>query len=126
MLSLRHVLNVLYVLSQVSVIVLNTLARHECYWNYMSLLLTQTGVCPFRNLYDHLSLFLPKGDPLPPSLVDLVMNSPISSVDDLKRLLDVESVGKADPIQFLSDFFIGFLSLQIYYYYYFIHHRKHS
>ncbi|KAL1251080.1 hypothetical protein QQF64_018876 [Cirrhinus molitorella] len=31
-------------------------------------------------------------DPLPPSLVDLVMNSPISSVDDLKRLLDVESV----------------------------------
>ncbi|XP_050950857.1 uncharacterized protein si:ch211-79m20.1 [Labeo rohita] len=35
-------------------------------------------------------------DPLPPSLVDLVMNSPISSVDDLKRLLDVESVEEDD------------------------------
>uniref|UniRef100_A0A3B1JZF1 Platelet-derived growth factor beta polypeptide a n=1 Tax=Astyanax mexicanus TaxID=7994 RepID=A0A3B1JZF1_ASTMX len=29
---------------------------------------------------------------LPPSLVDLVMNSPISSMQDLQRLLDVESV----------------------------------
>uniref|UniRef100_A0A8C1W074 Platelet-derived growth factor beta polypeptide a n=1 Tax=Cyprinus carpio TaxID=7962 RepID=A0A8C1W074_CYPCA len=35
-------------------------------------------------------------DPFPPSLVDLVMNSPISSVDDLKRLLDVESVEEDD------------------------------
>ncbi|KAG1939920.1 platelet-derived growth factor subunit A [Pimephales promelas] len=39
-----------------------------------------------------------QGDPLPPSLVDLVMNSPISSVDDLKRLLDVESVEEDDEI----------------------------
>uniref|UniRef100_A0A8C2AMN9 Platelet-derived growth factor beta polypeptide a n=1 Tax=Cyprinus carpio TaxID=7962 RepID=A0A8C2AMN9_CYPCA len=37
-----------------------------------------------------------QGDPFPPSLVDLVMNSPISSVDDLKRLLDVESVEEDD------------------------------
>ncbi|XP_051549858.1 myb-like protein Q [Myxocyprinus asiaticus] len=37
-----------------------------------------------------------QGDPLPLSLVDLVMNSPISSVDDLKRLLDVESVEEHD------------------------------
>ncbi len=48
------------------------------------------------------SLFFPQGDPLPPSLVDLVQNSPISSVDDLKRLLDVESVGKADAILEIS------------------------
>ncbi len=44
------------------------------------------------------SLFFYQGESFAPSLVDLVMNSPISSVDDLKRLLDVESVGKADPI----------------------------
>ncbi|XP_068177360.1 platelet-derived growth factor beta polypeptide a isoform X1 [Antennarius striatus] len=31
------------------------------------------------------------GDPLPPSLVDLVRNSPISSVDDLKLLLQQET-----------------------------------
>ncbi|XP_051550846.1 LIM domain-containing protein A-like isoform X2 [Myxocyprinus asiaticus] len=37
-----------------------------------------------------------QGNPLPQSLVDLVMNSPISSVDDLKRLLDVESVEEDD------------------------------
>lgn len=37
-----------------------------------------------------------QGDPLPPSLVDLVMNSPISTVDDLKKLLDVESVEEDD------------------------------
>lgn len=43
------------------------------------------------------SLSLFQGDPLPPSLVDLVLNTPISSIDDLKRILDVESVGKADP-----------------------------
>lgn len=34
---------------------------------------------------------LPQGDPLPPSLVDLVRNSPISSVDDLKLLLQQEA-----------------------------------
>ncbi|XP_067270995.1 platelet-derived growth factor beta polypeptide a isoform X1 [Pseudorasbora parva] len=39
-----------------------------------------------------------QGDALPPSLVDLVMNSPISSVDDLKKLLDVESVEEDDEI----------------------------
>lgn len=52
------------------------------------------------DISDHffISFFLHQEDPLPPSLVDLVMNSPISSVDDLKRLLDVESVGKADPV----------------------------
>ncbi|XP_068607193.1 platelet-derived growth factor beta polypeptide a [Brachionichthys hirsutus] len=32
-----------------------------------------------------------EGDPLPPSLVDLVRNSPIASVDDLKLLLQQES-----------------------------------
>ncbi|KAF6720121.1 Platelet-derived growth factor subunit B [Oryzias melastigma] len=32
-----------------------------------------------------------EGDPLPPSLVDLVRNSPISSVDDLKLLLQQET-----------------------------------
>ena len=32
-----------------------------------------------------------QGDPLPPSLVDLVRNSPISSVDDLKLLLQQET-----------------------------------
>ncbi|KAM6940221.1 platelet-derived growth factor beta polypeptide a [Xenentodon cancila] len=32
-----------------------------------------------------------EGDPLPPSLVDLVRNSPISSVEDLKLLLQVET-----------------------------------
>uniref|UniRef100_H3DNC1 Platelet-derived growth factor beta polypeptide a n=1 Tax=Tetraodon nigroviridis TaxID=99883 RepID=H3DNC1_TETNG len=32
-----------------------------------------------------------EGDPLPPSLVDLVRNSPISSVDDLKLLLQQEA-----------------------------------
>nr|XP_043884904.1 bromodomain-containing protein 4 isoform X1 [Solea senegalensis] len=32
-----------------------------------------------------------EGDPLPPSLVDLVRNSPISSVDDLKLLLEQET-----------------------------------
>uniref|UniRef100_UPI003AAABEB8 uncharacterized protein n=1 Tax=Centroberyx gerrardi TaxID=166262 RepID=UPI003AAABEB8 len=32
-----------------------------------------------------------EGDPLPPSLVDLVRNSPISSVEDLKLLLQQES-----------------------------------
>ncbi|XP_052446854.1 myb-like protein Q [Carassius gibelio] len=35
-------------------------------------------------------------DPFPLSLVDIVMNSPISSVDDLKRLLDVEFVEEDD------------------------------
>ncbi|TRY96982.1 hypothetical protein DNTS_001421, partial [Danionella cerebrum] len=39
-----------------------------------------------------------QGDPLPPSLVDLVMTNPISSVDDLKRLLDVESVEEDDEM----------------------------
>lgn len=33
----------------------------------------------------------PQSDPLPPSLVDLVRNSPISSVDDLKLLLQQET-----------------------------------
>ena len=33
----------------------------------------------------------PQGDPLPASLVDLVRNSPISSVDDLKLLLQQET-----------------------------------
>ncbi|XP_065115735.1 platelet-derived growth factor beta polypeptide a [Paramisgurnus dabryanus] len=45
-----------------------------------------------------------QGDTLPLSLVDVVLNSPISSVDDLKRLLDVESVEEDDkpeiPIHF--------------------------
>lgn len=38
-----------------------------------------------------LLLGLQQGDPLPPSLVDLVRNSPISSVDDLKLLLQQEA-----------------------------------
>ncbi|KAL2087041.1 hypothetical protein ACEWY4_018100 [Coilia grayii] len=33
-----------------------------------------------------------EGDPLPPSLVDMVRESPISSIEDLKKLLDTESV----------------------------------
>ncbi|XP_030637362.1 platelet-derived growth factor beta polypeptide a isoform X2 [Chanos chanos] len=33
-----------------------------------------------------------KGDPLPSSLVELVMSSPVSSTEDLQRLLDVDSV----------------------------------
>ncbi|KAA0712372.1 Platelet-derived growth factor subunit B [Triplophysa tibetana] len=37
-----------------------------------------------------------QGDPIPSSLVDLVLNSPISSMDDLKRLLDVEFVEEDD------------------------------
>lgn len=37
-----------------------------------------------------------QGDSLPPSLVDLVLNTPISSVDDLKRILDVESIEEDD------------------------------
>ncbi|KAI7791485.1 putative adenylate cyclase [Triplophysa rosa] len=37
-----------------------------------------------------------QGDPIPSSLVDLVLNTPISSMDDLKRLLDVESVEEDD------------------------------
>lgn len=32
-----------------------------------------------------------QGDPLPASLVDLVRNSPVSSVDDLKLLLQREA-----------------------------------
>ncbi len=39
-----------------------------------------------------------QGDPLPPSLVDLVRNSPISSVDDLKLLLlqETNAIGTND------------------------------
>ena len=40
--------------------------------------------------YNCLSLS-PQGDPLPPSLVDLVRNSPITSVEDLKLLLQQET-----------------------------------
>lgn len=39
----------------------------------------------------HLRLGSAEGDPLPASLVDLVRNSPISSVDDLKLLLQQET-----------------------------------
>ncbi|KAM3623687.1 uncharacterized protein V6R79_014446 [Siganus canaliculatus] len=39
----------------------------------------------------HLRLHGAEGDPLPPSLVDLVRQSPISSVDDLKLLLQQET-----------------------------------
>ncbi|KTG02351.1 hypothetical protein cypCar_00037104, partial [Cyprinus carpio] len=77
--------------------VLNTLTGHG-YVNAIEI--TGTGfsprqVCLFWSFLT-ISFFLHQEDPFPPSLVDLVMNSPISSVDDLKRLLDVESVEEDD------------------------------
>ncbi|KAI4874931.1 hypothetical protein NFI96_006158 [Prochilodus magdalenae] len=64
-------------------------SRSVCLSSRWSLLLLLAACLRFGGAQD---------ESLPPSLVDLVMNSPISSMQDLQRLLDAESVGKADPL----------------------------
>uniref|UniRef100_W5KAS0 Platelet-derived growth factor beta polypeptide a n=1 Tax=Astyanax mexicanus TaxID=7994 RepID=W5KAS0_ASTMX len=58
-------------------------SRSVCLSSRWSLLLLLAAFLRFGGAQD---------ESLPPSLVDLVMNSPISSMQDLQRLLDVESV----------------------------------
>ncbi|XP_031419849.1 LOW QUALITY PROTEIN: mediator of RNA polymerase II transcription subunit 1.1 [Clupea harengus] len=44
-----------------------------------------------------------EGDPLPPSLVDLVRDSPISSIEDLKKVLDTDSVEEESDNQTVNE-----------------------
>lgn len=64
-------------------------SRSVCLSSRWSLLLLLAACLRFGGAQD---------ESLPPSLVDLVMNSPISSMQDLQRLLDVESVEEEDEV----------------------------